>query len=76
MALISGEGSLKPPSSVLMMLGGREPNPAAGMFRQMLDTLLGRLEAADDGTCSPVGNSWLPLEERPKNKIQYYYYTI
>lgn len=44
-AFISGNGSLKPPSSVLtllMTLGGREPSPAAGIFKQMLVTFFDR----------------------------------
>lgn len=47
LATTRGEGSLKPPSSVvvllLTMLGGRAPRPAAGTWKQMLETFLRRL---------------------------------
>lgn len=44
-ALISGEGSLKPPSSVLTeltILGGRDPSPAAAIFKETLDIFFER----------------------------------
>lgn len=71
LAFISGEGSLKPPSSVLTMLGGREPRPTAGMFRQMLDTLVVRFVddvfTVEEQSNSEPPHSVLGLDDRPKN---------
>lgn len=60
MAFISGEGSLKPPSSRLalveMMLVGREPKPAAGNCTEMLDEMRFDIadEAVDDVRCGDI----------------------